>query len=323
MGRMKLLSNVINHTTGQVEGYCIVKNVQQKNNVKGSSYLDFTLGDAEGEIAAKLWDYDPAQQGVYHVDDLVKVRGTINIWKETEQLKIDRIRNAEESECPMSDLVPSAPFASDWMYDKLYERAQELQDADLVKLLTHLLSTHKTALLSHPAAVKLHHAQRGGLLYHTMTMLRVAECICSVYTALDTDLVYAGIILHDIAKLEEIAASDLGLASGYTTRGKLIGHIPMGVVMVEQAAKELGISEETTSLISHILLSHHGTAEHGSPRPPMFPEAEVVSEIDLLDSRMFEMFDALSGVQVGNFSERIWSLDNRQLYQHGHNFKEK
>jgi len=323
MARMKLLDNVINNATGQVEGYSIIRSIQQKSNVKGSDYLDLVLGDAEGEIAAKLWDYDPALHGTYHMDDIVKVRGTVNIWKDAEQLKIDRIRNAEEGECDMADLVPCAPFASEWMFNQLREAAEKLNDPDIARLTLHLLDTNRDALLNHPAAVKLHHAQRGGLLYHTMTMLRAAQCVCGIYTALDTDLVFAGVILHDIAKLTELAASELGLASGYTTRGKLIGHISMGVVMIEETAKELQIPAEVTDLLSHILLAHHGTAEYGSPRPPMFPEAEVVSLLDLLDSRMFEMFDALSGVPIGGFSEKLWSLDNRQLYQHGHNFKAK
>lgn len=129
---------------------------------------------------------------------------------------------------------------------------------------------------------------------------------------------YAGVILHDIEKINELCVGSLGIASGYTVAGQLIGHLAMGVAMVEQAASELQIEGELSTLLSHMLLSHHGTPEFGSPRPPMFPEAEVLHQLDMLDSKLFEMFAALEGVEKGSFSDRIWALDNRQLYQHGH-----
>ena len=131
------------------------------------------------------------------------------------------------------------------------------------------------------------------------------------------DLVYAGVILHDIAKLTELTVGELGIASGYSVSGQLIGHIALGVAMVERVSAELMIPEEITRLVQHMLLSHHGQPEYGSPKPPMFPEAEVVSLLDLLDAKLFTMYDALENTPVGEFTERIWSLDNRQLYRHG------
>ena len=129
---------------------------------------------------------------------------------------------------------------------------------------------------------------------------------------------YSGIILHDMAKTKELVVGELGLASAYSTPGQLLGHINLGMAMIERAAAELMINEETKTLLQHIVLAHHGVPEFGSPRPPMFPEAEIVSTVDLLDARLFEMYDALSGVVTGGFSERQWALDNRQLYKHGH-----
>ena len=189
-------------------------------------------------------------------------------------------------------------------------------------LTQYILRENREELLRYPAALKLHHAMRGGLLYHTHTMLRAAEAVCGVYKklypALSCELVYAGIILHDIAKVPELTVGGLGLATGYSTPGQLLGHINMGVAIVERAAAELMIDNSTKELVQHILLSHHSVPEYGSPKPPMFPEAEIVSQIDVLDSRMFEMFDALSAVSDGEFTERQWALDNRQLYKHGH-----
>jgi len=322
MGRMNLLSSVVNSQSNQVEGYCLVRSVAQKSNVKGSDYLDFVLSDAGGEVVAKLWDYNPEQYGTYYPDNLVKVRGTVNIWKETEQLKIDRIRLTKEGDdVDMSAFVPTAPIPGTVLYDEIYACAENFKINDIRMLTQYVLRENKEKLIKYPAALKLHHAMRGGLLYHTRTMLQTAKAICDVYEPiypnLSRDLVYAGIILHDVAKVEELTVSELGLASGYSMSGQLLGHIAMGVGMLVRAAAELMVDEKQAVLLEHILLAHHDTAEHGSPKPPMFPEAEIVSQIDLLDSRLFEMYDALSAVTEGEFSERQWALDNRQLYKHG------
>ena len=319
MGRMRLLSEA-NGTT--VEGFCIVKSVQLKTNKNGSMYLDFVFADCEGEIEAKLWDYSAAKNGIFDADQVVKVCATINIWKDAEQLKIDRLRHTTaEDGVDMSLLVPCAPFDAEWMYQQLFDTADTFADDEIKRLTQYLLRGNKALLLRAPAAVKLHHATRGGLLHHTYTMLQAAKALCPLYPLLDTDLVYAGAILHDIAKLEELEIGSLGLANGYTEAGKLVGHINLGVCMVAAACEALDISHDIRILFQHMLLSHHGIAEYGSPRPPMFPEAELVSELDLLDSRLYEMFDALSGIPKGGFSERMWALDNRQIYQHGHLFE--
>lgn len=324
MGRMKLLGKVVNQQTGQVEGYCIIKSVQQKSNIKGSDYLDFILCDSEGEIAAKLWDYNPLEHGTYFPDTIVKVRASVNLWKETEQLKIDKIRNIEEDEeVDRSDLIPCAPYDAEWMFEELMNCASGFEDNDITRITQYLLKENKQDLLIYPAAVKLHHAMRSGLLYHTYTMLMVAKHICAVYPALDTDLVYAGIILHDLAKINELEVGNMGIATGYSKSGQLLGHINMGVSMIDRAGAELMIDQELLDLLEHIVLSHHDKPEFGSPKFPMFPEAEAVSEIDLLDARLYEMFSALENISAGQFSERQWSLDNRILYKHGHNQKEK
>ena len=323
MGRMKLLSNIINNATNQVEGFCLVKSVQLKVNVKGAEYLDFTLADAEGEVNAKLWDYQTATHGSYSAGEIIKVRGTVNMFRDTEQLKIDRIRKMKETdEVDLSSIVAEAPIDGELLFKELYDFAGTFKDEDITRLTRYLLSGNKSRLERYPAALRLHHAHKGGLMFHTHTMLSVARKLVEVYSAinpeLSSDLVYAGVILHDIAKTTELDVSPLGLATAYSTEGQLLGHITMGVTMVQMAAVELGIPEEKTMLISHILLSHHGVPEFGSAKPPMFPEAEIVSTVDTLDAKLYEMFDALDSTEIGGFTERLWALDNRQLFRHGH-----
>lgn len=320
MGRMRLCSEAAGTA---VEGFCLIKSVQVKTNIKGSAYLDLILADSEGEMDAKLWDYSVAQHGVFEADQVVHIRGSINIWKDAEQLKVDRMRvAADDDNVDMSRLIPCAPFDPEWMYTELYDTAQAFSDEDLRRLVQYLLRSNKETLLIAPAAVKLHHATRGGLLHHTLNILRAAKALCPLYPAIDAELVYAGAILHDIAKLVEMDMGKLGLAAGYTAAGQLVGHISMGVNMVGAACELLDIPNPLCLLMQHMILSHHSVPEYGSPRPPMFPEAEMLAELDMLDSRLYEMFDALAGVPQGGFSERVWALDNRQIYQHGHGFLE-
>lgn len=322
MGRMRLLSNIINHSTNQVEGFCIIKSVQLKVNVKGADYLDFTLADADGEINAKLWDYSSSAHGLYSVGEVIKVRATINLYRDAEQLKIDRIRHKkDEDEVDMSQIVASAPVDGEVLYNELYDFAGSFSNEELSRLVRYLMRENKELMIKYPAALRLHHAHRGGLMYHTHTMLSMAKKVVDVYLKLYpelcSDLVYTGIILHDIAKTRELEVGDIGLATAYTTEGQLLGHIAIGTSMIQSAAAEISLSQEVTTLVSHILLSHHSIPEYGSPKAPMFPEAEIVSTIDMLDARLFEMFDALDSVGVGEFTDRQWALENRQLYRHG------
>ena len=166
----------------------------------------------------------------------------------------------------------------------------------------------------YPAASKLHHAERSGLLHHTSTMLRGAAAICEIYPTLDADLLAAGVVLHDLCKITEMDADSLGVVSDYTARGMLIGHLVQGVAELDRLGRELNVRPELLMMLEHMVLSHHDLPEFGSPKPPMFPEAEVLHVLDLLDARMFEMNRELKNAQPGGFTDRIWSLE-RKLYR--------
>lgn len=315
MSKMRLLQQA----QGQpVEGFVLVKSTAVRQNSKGADYLDMVLADSEGECAAKLWDYSPASHGQFEADDVIKVRCSIVLWKDSEQLKIERIRHVMPSdEVDMSLLIPCAPYDPQQLYDELYAVAESFTDEELRRLVQYLMRQNKEQLILFPAAVKLHHATRGGLMHHTWSIVRLCKSIVGLYPELNADLLYSGAILHDIGKLKEMDASSLGLANNYTDEGQLLGHISIGVSMVDEAAELLSINSKTALMVEHMILSHHGQPEFGSPRLPMFPEAEVLSVCDLIDSKLYEMFAALDGVVEGGFSERQWALDNRQLFKHG------
>ena len=160
----------------------------------------------------------------------------------------------------------------------------------------------------------LHHAIRSGLLFHLVRMLRAADAIAGVYPSVDTDLLFAGVLLHDLAKMDEMDASELGIAE-YSKVGKLLGHIVIGITEIDRVGRELGVSPEVVLLLKHMVLSHHDKAEFGSPKPPMFLEAELLHHIDTMDARVYDYDNALKDVKPGGFSEAVWSLDKRNLYK--------
>ena len=167
-----------------------------------------------------------------------------------------------------------------------------------------------------PAAQRLHHAERSGLLHHTTGMLRTAEHIIAAYPFLNGDLLRAGVILHDLSKIQEMNSDDMGNVNDYTRDGLLIGHLVRGVAQLSLAAQNVGVAGEIVLLLEHMIISHHGEAEFGSPRMPMFPEAEALHWIDLLDARMNEMQSIMQRTPEGAFSEKIWSLDRRLYHPH-------
>ncbi len=303
--------------SGRVDGFCLVKSVETKTSSKGDSYLDFTLGDATGEINGKLWRYTPAEHGEYKANEIVKIRGTISQYNGADQLRIERIRPAIESDnVRIEDFVRTSGFDSVQMFDALLSIAEGFDDNELRTIVTAILKDNRENLLYWPAAFKLHHALRGGLLMHTLSIVRLCEGVCKVYPFIDRELLLSGAILHDISKLQEFEVNDAGIADGYTVEGNLLGHIAMGAAVIDKYAERLGISRKTSMLLQHMILSHHGEPEFGAAVRPMFIEAEVLSEMDLLDSRIYEMREAVAATDPDGFSGRLWALDNRKLYNH-------
>jgi len=290
--------------------------VEQKTNVKGQAFLDLTLMDAAGEVNAKLWDYKPEAHGTVNMNDLVKVRGTLSVYNGQDQFRVERLRKATDKDAAcMEDFVPSAPQPGREMLAEIRACVEAFQNEPLKRLVLSILEEKQERLLFWPAAFRLHHAVRGGLLWHTLSILRLAQAVAAQYPEVDADLLYAGVILHDIDKLTEYDVPATGLAAGYTLKGNLVGHLVGGAVYLERKAAEVGLPQETQLLLQHMLISHHGEPEFGAAMRPMFLEAEILSELDLLDARINEIGTAMQGVQPGEFTNKIWALDNRKFYR--------
>jgi 3'-5' exoribonuclease len=301
----------------KIDGFFIVKAADCKTtNSNNKKYLDFVLGDKTGEVNAKLWELSAEDEKTYAVNMLVKVKGTALLWQNSLQLKIEKIRPAtEEDNLNIDEFVISAPYKADDMHETILNYVYNMKNEDIKNIVLETLQDNEDKLMHYPAAKKNHHAIRAGLLYHVTTMLKAGEKLCEIYTSLNTDLLYGGVILHDMAKIQEMDASELGIVSEYTVEGQLLGHITQGVKNVEVIGQKVRADKEVVMLLQHMILSHHYEAEYGSPVKPMIPEAEILHYLDIIDARMFDISKATADTKPGEFSDRIWSLENRKIYK--------
>ncbi|WP_163195097.1 3'-5' exoribonuclease YhaM family protein [Clostridium thermarum] len=301
----------------RIEGFYLVRSVDCKTtNSNNKKYMDFTLSDKTGEINAKLWEVPEGEESKYSANTVIKVRGTVLAWQGSLQLKIEKIRpTTPEDKLDVSEFVPTAPYPAEEMYAVIKGYVDSIKNSDIRMIVDTILEEYKDKIMYYPAAKKNHHSIRSGLLYHVSTMLRAGEKLCEIYTSLNKDLLYAGVILHDLAKMEEMDSSELGIVSDYTIEGTLLGHIIQGIKNVEVVGQRLGADKEVIMLLQHMILSHHYEPEYGSPVKPMLPEAEILHYLDIIDARMFDMTRVTKEISGGTFSERLWSLENRRIYK--------
>ena len=301
-----------------VTSYFLVKKSEVKVGSNKKAYLDLLLADSTGEISAKKWDIaDEELPGLKKIETgkVIKVRAIVNEWNGMKQLRISRIRHTgAEDNIEMTDYIKAAPEKPEEMYEYIYSKADSFKDEDLRRICLKQLEDNKEKLMYYPAAQKNHHAELAGLLYHVKRMLMMGERACQVYTNLNAELVMAGVILHDMEKINEIESNELGVSTGYSFEGKMLGHLVQGVKSVDRLARELAIPEEKAIMLEHMMLTHHYEPEFGSPKRPMFPEAEMLHYLDMIDAKMFDMQEAIEKTEPGEFSERAWTLDNRTIY---------
>ncbi len=303
---------------GVVECFALVKSCDKKTAKNGSSYLDMLLADKDGEMYAKLWDYREDVLPLPQVNTVIKVRGTLQQYNGNDQMIVQKIRAAAPSDnINISDFVKSSDYSGEVMFNTVYSLAEGFADSELKAVVTAMLNDNKEKLLFFPAAEKLHHAMTGGLLYHTLSIIRLCECVCAIYPCVDRELLVAGAILHDIAKIKEYTVNETGIINGHTVEGVLLGHLVMGAEDVGRKCDMLGVNEKTKFLLQHMLISHHGKPEFGCAVRPAFIEAEVLSQLDMFDANMYEMADAVKDAPVGDFTGRLWMLDNRRFLNHG------
>ena len=302
---------------GTLQGFVLVRSCEKKTTKTGGHYLDLIIFDGDADYIAKYWDFKGTDDDKPHVNTLILVRGTLSTYNNQPQFRIERFRNKLDSdEVDIADFIPSASFDGEEMYGAIMSYVEAFEDDELKKLAQTVLEEFKSRILELPAAFRLHHAIRCGLLMHTLSICRLAEAVAMLYPSIDKDLLLCGAILHDIAKSEEFNLSPTGLVDSYTVPGTLIGHLVKGAMIVEEIGKQLEISEQTKTLIEHMLISHHGIPEYGVAVRPLFLEAEVLSALDTLDANIYEIEDVVRDITPGAFTNKIWALQDRKFFNH-------
>ena len=277
-------------------------------------YIDFQFRDKTGEISGKKWDATVNEASDFQNAVLYFVSGRVTEFQGALQLNVSSIRKApEQIQRNIADFVQSAPFSSEDMLKKAYKYMDYIKDEELKKLCVMVYDQYEKQIMYYPAAKVLHHSVRGGFLYHITTMLDIAKGLSYVYNNINTDFLYAGILLHDVMKLKEMNANECGIAD-YTMEGQLMGHIEIGICYIGEMSKKVGLSENKELLLKHMILSHHYIPEHGSTKMPMFLEAELLHHIDLIDTRSYDFNKAYETLDKGSITERaVYSLDRKVL----------
>ena len=300
----------------EIEGYYLIRDLSFRTTTTNRPFLTVFLSDNSGTVEAKAWDY-AGDLSRADIGKVLKIRGDVSEYKGTLQITLSRLRLAAETdEFDVSRLVPTAPLKPEDEFLALRNRVESIEDDDYRKIALCLLDRHKERFCEIPAAKSVHHGFLNGLLMHTGNMLRIADEVSRIYAdTVDRSLLLAGTVLHDFAKEKEFQFSPLGMVQDYSVNGQLLGHLVMGAEEVAETAKELGIPEEKSVLLRHLILSHHGEPEHGAAVRPVCAEAELLSYIDMIDSRMEIYREAFEKLPVGEFSDRIFALD-KKIYHH-------
>jgi len=301
------------------DGFFLLLSKQQRTTKTNKPYICLMMCDKTGQLEGRVWEPgDPRIAKDIDRGDVVKARGCVSRFDDRVQMKVDQIRKALPNEVDKTDLMPSTTYDVDGLWKQLTGFIESMTNPHLKGLLNAMLADQglAQAYREAPAAKQLHHAWLGGLLEHVVSLLNLADRVVPNYPILDRDLVLTGVILHDIGKVRELSW-DIGFE--YTVEGTLLGHIQMGMALVEKTIEGLpGFPDRLKTLVLHMVLSHHGKLEFGSPKLPMIPEALVLNFLDDLDAKMQAVageFDkcAREGKPGDEMTGKVWALDQRQL----------
>lgn len=298
------------HENDNVFWPLLVVNATKGVTDAGKRYMNLTFQDRTGTIEAKKWDCSEEDMELLVVGNIVFIEGVVNLYKNQLQLRVNSIRKEENVDLSLYKLVSPIPLEE--LKAKLDYFMHSFKDKD-VELITKTVIEHfYDKYITYPGAVRIHHEFGSGILHHSVKMAEMAEYVAKCYPQVDRDILVAGALLHDIGKTIEY---DYLVAPSVTTEGKLIGHIPVMYAEFKKIVDNLNIKSEVPLLLEHMILSHHGKLEFGSPVMPATREALLLSEIDMMDSRMMVLDKALADVKPGEFTPRLWPMDDTVFYK--------
>lgn len=297
-----------------LETYLLVSSITRGITNSGAPYLSLVLQDSTKQIEAKLWDVKPEIEKLLKVGKIYLFTLEINLYRNVLQAKVINVLPVDEKEVNMADFVSSSPISKDELREQIASAVNTIKNDNIAKIVTGMLKHYDSAVYDYPAASKIHHNFVGGLATHTAGMLKIADALCLIYPEINRDYLIAGVILHDLGKIEELTSP---IITEYSTQGKLLGHISIVDSRLLEIAKELKLEDtEELMILRHMVLSHHGELEYGSPVRPETLEAELLSHVDNIDAKINTISKALAEVKEGEFTQKLFALDNRSFYKH-------
>jgi 3'-5' exoribonuclease len=319
-GKMKdsYVADLAKFENQTLDSFFVVTTKQLRSRKDGGHYMALTLGDRSGQIECRMWDNFADSVDGFDQGDVVKIRGEVCRYNGKLQLVLEKIRPASPGEFELADYVPHTRKNVEELWSALVGYADSFSDLSLQALVRSFLEdpAFAAAFREAPAAKSLHHAWLGGLLEHVVSLLGICDLIAAHYPEINRDLLLTGAILHDIGKLEELS---WGTSFDYTLQGQLLGHITLGIAMIEKKLAALeNFPPKLRLLVEHMVLSHHGKLEFGSPKLPMIPEAVLLNFLDDLDAKMhmmrseFERRDA-EGAKADEMTDWVRAMERPLL----------
>lgn len=290
----------------------LVKDIKEFTLQSGTKLLNITLQDNSGTIEAKTFNYNHRYLEVIKPGIVINMYGRVKENKGKAFIDIDSYTLPNDGEYELDNLIPVSPISFDVLKDDLKKYLDSIKDEDLHAITKKLIVDNYKKYLDYPAASKNHHDFMHGLLHHSLSMCHLIDGILLNYKDLNRDLLISGALLHDLGKVVELSGV---IATKYTIEGSLLGHLVIGVEMIDSASKELNIDNEKVLLLKHLIASHHGKQEFGALVLPQTKEAIILSMVDDMDAKMMSIDKAFETTEKGSFSERIFPLDNRAFYK--------
>ncbi|MBO0449859.1 HD domain-containing protein [Enterococcus sp. MJM12] len=298
----------------EFQAFLLIKNADVRLAKNGKKFIAFTFQDTSGTIDGKFWDASEEEINKFEAGKVVALQGKRELYNGNPQVKIIHLRLARADEpSEPTQYMERAPLKKEEMEEEINQTLFEIINPHWNRIVRFLLNKYQKEFFDYPAAKRNHHAFAGGLAYHTISMLRLAKAIVKEYPELNPSLLYAGVILHDLGKVIELSGP---MSTEYTLVGNLVGHLVLVDEEITKAciALKFDENEEDIVVLRHMVLAHHGLLEYGSPVRPRIMEAEILHQIDNLDASMQMMLTSLRQTQPGNYSDRIFGMDNRSFY---------
>lgn len=307
-----MIKDLIMNNTKEFESDFKIKSMddpKQSRTNPVSKYLKVILTDGSLDIEGYRRDYDEnSEKNLFKVGNVVKIKGELRLYQNKHQITIKRV---EKSNKDPKDFDRHAPVDKETLVEEFHSFVSSIENESLKAIVNEVFKKYGDKFVDYPAAVRNHHEFINGLLFHTVTMCKVADSVCKIYTSVNRDLLISGCLLHDIGKVVELSGTE---ATKYTNEGNLLGHLVIGMTIVKEAADKLHIEGNASLLLEHMLLSHHGKLEYGSPVLPLTREALLLSMIDDMDAKMVMLEKAFETTKENDYSERVFGLDNRSFF---------